>query len=71
MANLWRVLAIAWLGGVASPGLMEDPADIDISSPTSMTSEPASTGSGSGSDREQGGDDVMRFTGLRTRAHEG
>jgi hypothetical protein len=25
MANLWRVLALSWLGGVASPILMDDP----------------------------------------------
>ncbi|MDE2229695.1 MAG: hypothetical protein KGL11_11730 [Alphaproteobacteria bacterium] len=28
MANLWRVLAIAWLGGVASPALMDEPATV-------------------------------------------
>ena len=25
-SSLWRVLALAWLGGVASPALLEDPA---------------------------------------------
>ena len=24
MATLWRALAIAWLGGIASPGLADD-----------------------------------------------
>jgi hypothetical protein len=24
MRNLWRALALAWLGGVASPGLADD-----------------------------------------------
>ncbi len=33
MANLWRVLAIAWLGGLASPALMDEPATVaDIQS---------------------------------------
>lgn len=27
-ANLWRVLAIAWLGGVASPVLMDELASV-------------------------------------------
>jgi hypothetical protein len=30
MTNLWRVLALAWLGGSASPVLAEDALDIDV-----------------------------------------
>ena len=30
MANLWRVLALSWLGGVASPILMDDPAIAEV-----------------------------------------
>lgn len=26
MASLWRALALAWLGGIASPGLLDDAA---------------------------------------------
>ncbi len=70
MANLWRVLAIAWLGGVASPALMEDPADIDISAAASIASEPASAGSGSESDRERVGDDFMRLAVPRARTRK-
>lgn len=43
MANLWRVLAITWLGGVASPALAEDLTDIDTSTPVSIVGEPAAT----------------------------
>lgn len=43
MGNLWRVLAIAWLGGVASPGLAEDLMDADTSAPVSIAGEPAAT----------------------------
>ncbi|HUH83747.1 MAG TPA: hypothetical protein VLX85_04015 [Stellaceae bacterium] len=43
MRNLWRVLAIAWLGGVASPGLAEDVMDVDASAPVSIAGERAST----------------------------
>lgn len=45
MRNLWRVLAIAWLGGVASPGLAEELMEIDTSAPMSIASEPAATNS--------------------------
>jgi hypothetical protein len=31
MANLWRILAVAWLGGVASPALAAEPANIEVS----------------------------------------
>ena len=30
MASLWRLLAVAWLGGVAPPALMEDSAWPDV-----------------------------------------
>ena len=30
MTSLWRLLALAWLGGVASPALMENPASPDV-----------------------------------------
>lgn len=33
MANLWRILAIAWLGGFASPVLAEEPPDLDAAPP--------------------------------------
>ena len=26
MASLWRVLALSWLGGIASPVMLDDPA---------------------------------------------
>lgn len=29
MATLWRVLALAWLGGVGSPALGNDPAMVE------------------------------------------
>ena len=29
MANLWRVLALVWLGGIASPVLLDDPAVVE------------------------------------------
>ena len=35
MASLWRVLALSWLGGVASPIMLDDPAIADIFAPTS------------------------------------
>jgi hypothetical protein len=31
MTTLWRVLALAWLGGSASPALTEDALDVEIS----------------------------------------
>lgn len=43
MRNLWRVFAIAWLGGAASPELVEDPMDVDTSAPVSIAGEPAAT----------------------------
>jgi hypothetical protein len=33
LANLWRILAIAWLGGFASPVLAEEPPDLDAAPP--------------------------------------
>jgi hypothetical protein len=30
MRNLWRALALAWLGGVASPGLADDVLQSEI-----------------------------------------
>jgi hypothetical protein len=33
VANLWRILAIAWLGGFASPVLAEEPPDLDAAPP--------------------------------------
>jgi hypothetical protein len=33
VANLWRILAIAWLGGFASPVLAEEPPDLDAVPP--------------------------------------
>jgi hypothetical protein len=33
LANLWRILAIAWLGGFASPVLTEEPPDLDAAPP--------------------------------------
>jgi hypothetical protein len=30
MASLWRTLALAWLGGIASPALTEDPFSSEI-----------------------------------------
>lgn len=42
MANLWRVLAIAWLGGLASPALMDEPATVaDIQSAPMVAESPA------------------------------
>lgn len=38
MSNLWRVLAIAWLGGFASPVLAEEPPDLDVA-PTAIAGE--------------------------------
>ncbi len=29
MSTLWRLLALAWLGGMASPALADDPATIE------------------------------------------
>jgi hypothetical protein len=39
MANLWRVFAIAWLGGVASPLLMEERSDFARSPSVTMPSD--------------------------------
>lgn len=43
MANLWRIMAIAWLGGFASPALALSGAAVDpAGSPTlSQPAEPA------------------------------
>jgi hypothetical protein len=30
MASLWRALALVWLGGVASPALMDDVEPINV-----------------------------------------
>lgn len=38
MANLWRAMALAWLGGLASPVLLDDPAMIDTSPLAAVTS---------------------------------
>jgi hypothetical protein len=40
MANLWRIMAIAWLGGVASPALVVDAAPADPREPPAI-SQPA------------------------------
>ena len=29
MQSLWRAMALAWLGGLASPALTQDPASVD------------------------------------------
>ena len=39
MANLWRVLAIAWLGGFASPVLAEEPPDLDGAPPAAVSDD--------------------------------
>jgi hypothetical protein len=36
LANLWRILAIAWLGGFASPVLAEEPPDLDAAPPAAV-----------------------------------
>jgi hypothetical protein len=38
MASLWRALALVWLGGVASPALMDDaePVNVVISVPANL-----------------------------------
>lgn len=41
MANLWRVLAIAWLGGVASPALLEEP--VAACAPPTIVAAPIET----------------------------
>ncbi|HZB91475.1 MAG TPA: hypothetical protein VE397_08545 [Stellaceae bacterium] len=38
MKNLWRILAVAWLGGVASPVLADEPPDLD-SPPAAVSGE--------------------------------
>ena len=39
MASLWRVLALSWLGGVASPLMLDDPAIVGGFAPTSAVIE--------------------------------
>jgi hypothetical protein len=39
MANLWRAMALAWLGGLASPFLIEDATIIDDSPPPAVASD--------------------------------
>jgi hypothetical protein len=39
VANLWRILAIAWLGGVASPVLAEEPPDLDTAPPAAVAED--------------------------------
>ena len=36
MASLWRVLALSWLGGVASPIMQDDPAIAGNIAPTAV-----------------------------------
>jgi hypothetical protein len=43
VANLWRILAIAWLGGFASPVLAEEPPDLDAAPPAGVADEYDST----------------------------
>ena len=41
MASLWRILALSWLGGVASPILMDDPAIADaLARPVAASIQP-------------------------------
>lgn len=40
MANLWRALALAWLGGMASPGLV-DAAAVADGPPLAIVGAPA------------------------------
>jgi hypothetical protein len=39
LANLWRILAIAWLGGFASPVLAEEPPDLDAAPPAAVADD--------------------------------
>jgi hypothetical protein len=46
VANLWRVLAVAWLGGVASPALLEEP--VAACAPPTIVAAPIETEMGQG-----------------------
>jgi hypothetical protein len=48
MANLWRVLALAWLGGIASPALTDDTATAVDVQPVAVIAESAPEQSAAG-----------------------
>jgi hypothetical protein len=37
MANLWRVLALSWLGGVASPAMLDEAQAMELAQPPAAT----------------------------------
>jgi hypothetical protein len=47
MANLWRVLALAWLGGFASPVMTGDPQSTEIAT-LADSEDPAACAAGHG-----------------------
>jgi hypothetical protein len=43
MASLWRILALAWLGGIGSPALVDDAIAVEPLEAEVSSAEPAPT----------------------------
>ncbi|HUZ72595.1 MAG TPA: hypothetical protein VMU87_06400 [Stellaceae bacterium] len=62
MSNLWRAMALAWLGGLASPLLVDDAAIMDTL-PVAAVAAPMSPASAALEPDDVGGDDGLSALG--------